>query len=73
MSFPNAKSNEGDTPLMVAISHGHFEVVNCLYNFGASTTEMRNFDGLHPLEVVLKQRDKGLSFRVVVMNMCSLF
>ena len=33
----------------------------------------RNFDGLDTLEVALKQRDKGLSFRVIVMNMCSLF
>ena len=72
MSFPNAKSNEGDTPLMVAISHRHFEVVNCLYKSGASMTEM-NFDGLTPLEVALKQKDKGISFRVIVMNMCSLF
>ena len=66
----NAKSNDGDTPLMLAISRGHFEVVNYLYKSGASMTE-RNFDGLTPLEVALKQRDKGISFRVVVM--CSLF
>ena len=68
----NTKSYEGDTPLMMAISHGHFEVVNNLYKSGASMTE-RNFDGLDPLEVALKQRDKGLSFRVVVMTMSSLF
>ena len=61
-----------DTPLMVAITHGHFEFLNYLYKSGASMTE-RNFDGLDPLEVALKQRDKGLSFRVVVMTMSSLF